>query len=71
MESLKRVSVADDRKTVDVGPGNRWVDVYTALEPYGVGVAGGRMAPVGVPGLILGGGYEQYSVPSSSQANTK
>lgn len=57
MENLKQVSVSSDKKTVNVGPGNRWVDVYTALEPHGLGVAGGRMAPVGVPGLILGGGY--------------
>lgn len=56
MENLNKVSVSSDKKTVDVGPGNRWVDVYTAIEPHGVGVAGGRMAPVGVPGLILGGG---------------
>lgn len=56
MENLNKVSVSSDKKTVDVGPGNRWVDVYTAIEQHGVGVAGGRMAPVGVPGLILGGG---------------
>ncbi|KAF3043675.1 hypothetical protein E8E12_006061 [Didymella heteroderae] len=61
MESFKQVSVASDKKTVDVGPGNRWVDVYTALEPHGVGVAGGRMAPVGVPGLILGGGINFFA----------
>jgi FAD/FMN-containing dehydrogenase len=61
MESFKQVSVSSDKKTVDVGPGNRWVDVYTALEPHGVGVAGGRMAPVGVPGLILGGGINFFA----------
>jgi FAD/FMN-containing dehydrogenase len=61
MESFKQVSVASDKKTVDVGPGNRWVDVYTALEPHGVGVAGGRMAPVGVPGLVLGGGINFFA----------
>lgn len=61
MEGFNQVSVASDKKTVDVGPGNRWVDVYTALEPHGVGVAGGRMAPVGVPGLILGGGINFFA----------
>lgn len=40
---------------VDIGPGNRWIDVCTALEPYSVGVARGRMAPVGVSGVVLGG----------------
>ncbi|OSS47427.1 hypothetical protein B5807_07492 [Epicoccum nigrum] len=61
MENLNKVSVSSDKKTVDVGPGNRWVDVYTAIEQHGVGVAGGRMAPVGVPGLILGGGINFFA----------
>jgi len=61
MESFKQVSVATDKKTVAVGPRNRWIDVYTALEPHGVEVAGGRMAPVGVPGLILGGGINFFA----------
>lgn len=68
MEDFKQVSVSSDKRTVNVGPGNRWVDVYTALEPHGLGVAGGRMAPVGVPGLILGGGYVFliYTLPDLS-----
>jgi FAD/FMN-containing dehydrogenase len=37
MESFKQVSVSSDKQTVDVGPGNRWVDVYTAIEKYGIG----------------------------------
>ncbi|KAF1361240.1 FAD-binding domain-containing protein [Lizonia empirigonia] len=61
MESFKQVSVSTNKKIVDIGPGNRWVDVYTALEPYGIGVPGGRMAPVGVPGLILGGGINFFA----------
>lgn len=71
MESLDQVSVASNKKTVDVGPGNRWVDVYTALEPFGVGVAGGRMAPVGVPGLILGGGYVVTLSPILTASSSK
>lgn len=61
MESFDRVTPSTDKKTVDVGPGNRWVDVYTALDSHGLGVAGGRMAPVGVPGLILGGGINFFA----------
>ncbi|KAJ8118237.1 hypothetical protein OPT61_g735 [Boeremia exigua] len=61
MENLNQISVSSDKKTVDVGPGNRWVDVYTTLEPFGIGVAGARMAPVGVPGLILGGGINFFA----------
>ncbi|KAH7396261.1 hypothetical protein BKA66DRAFT_438213 [Pyrenochaeta sp. MPI-SDFR-AT-0127] len=61
MENFKKVAVSNDKKFVDVGPGNRWVDVYTTIEKSGVGVVGGRMSPVGVPGLILGGGISFFS----------
>ena len=77
MENFKQVDVATDKKTVDVGPGMRWVDVYTAVEQDGLSVAGGRvsantdsrlfnadrrqMAPVGVSGLILGGGISHFA----------
>jgi FAD/FMN-containing dehydrogenase len=43
MEGFKQIKVSTDKKTVDVGPGNRWVEVYSALEKYGVGVVGGRV----------------------------
>lgn len=42
--------------TVDLGPGNRWGHVYRTLQESGITVAGGRVADVGVSGLILGGG---------------
>ncbi|KAF1848040.1 FAD-binding domain-containing protein [Cucurbitaria berberidis CBS 394.84] len=61
METFKKVTVSSDKKTADIGPGNRWVDVYTTLEKSSVGVVGGRMAPVGVPGLLLGGGISFFS----------
>lgn len=36
-------------------------DVYTTLKPHSVGVAGGRMAPIGVPGHSLGGGINFFA----------
>ncbi len=39
---------------------SRWGDVYSFLEPHGLGVAGGRLSPVGVPGLLLAGGVNFY-----------
>lgn len=33
-----------DKKTVSVGPGNRWLDVYDFLTPYGLAVVGGRVS---------------------------
>ncbi|KAJ7027714.1 FAD-binding domain-containing protein [Mycena alexandri] len=52
-------SVTYDKKsqTADIGPGLIWDDVYAALEPHGVIVAGGRVSGVGVAGFTLGGGY--------------
>ena len=38
----------------------RWVDVYSFLEPKGLVVSGGRLAPIGVPGLLLGAGISFY-----------
>lgn len=58
--ALSQVQVSDDRKTVNVGPGNHWVDVYKSLEPYGLTVVGGRLGIVGVPGLLLGGGVSYF-----------
>jgi FAD/FMN-containing dehydrogenase len=52
---LNEVRVAQDRKSVKLGAGLRWLDVYTALEKEGLMVGGGRVADVGVGGLTLGG----------------
>ena len=49
------MSISDDRKTVSVGPGARWGKVYEYLDQYDVTAVGGRVAQIGVGGLILGG----------------
>lgn len=61
MENFKQIAISADKKTVDIGPGLRWIDVYTAIEKEGLSVSGGRMAPVGVSGLILGGGISHFA----------
>lgn len=43
MENFRQTEVASDKTTVDIGPGLRWVDVYTAVEKEGLSVAGGRV----------------------------
>ena len=52
-------SVIYDSKagTVAIGVGLSWDEVYKRLEPYAVNVVGGRVAGVGVAGLVLGGGW--------------
>lgn len=58
---LNELHVSDDRKTVSVGPGLRWVNVSLALDPMNLAVLGGRDADVGVSGLLLGGGFSFFS----------
>ncbi|KAF2231389.1 FAD-binding domain-containing protein [Viridothelium virens] len=60
-DNLTSLALSDDKQTLSVGPGNRWVDVYQYLSPYGIAVPGGRIGIVGVPGLLLGGGMSYFS----------
>ncbi|GLB13082.1 hypothetical protein AtubIFM61612_000481 [Aspergillus tubingensis] len=66
LSKFDHVKLSEDKSTADVGLGLRWLDVYKALDPYGLAVAGGRIPTVGVPGLLLGGGISfqnsQYGV---------
>jgi FAD/FMN-containing dehydrogenase len=57
---LNQLQISADRSTVNVGPGNRWTDVYKYLEPYGLSAVGGRLGVVGVPGYLLGGGVSFF-----------
>ncbi|KAI9885726.1 MAG: hypothetical protein M1823_002492 [Watsoniomyces obsoletus] len=51
---LKQINTTG--QVTSVGGGARWDDVYRTLQPLGVTVVGGRNSPVGVGGLITGGG---------------
>lgn len=44
-----------------MGPGSTWSDVYRALEPERVTVAGARVSHVGAGGFVLGGGISWYA----------
>ncbi|KAL8773027.1 MAG: hypothetical protein Q9209_002047 [Squamulea sp. 1 TL-2023] len=44
-----------------VGPGARWEDVYSKLDPLNLSVVGGRVLTVGVAGLTLGGGNSFFA----------
>ena len=56
LSKFSQVDVSKDKSTADIGVGLRWLEVYKALDPHGLAVAGGRMPTVGVSGLLLGGG---------------
>lgn len=55
LRTINQIQVNDDKKIASLGPGARWGDVISTLDPYGVSVIGGRIPHVGVAGLILGG----------------
>jgi len=61
LAKLNEVTVSADKTLTRVGAGNRWVDVYSQLDPQGVSVVGGRVAAIGVGGLTLGGGISFFS----------
>jgi hypothetical protein len=60
MSNLNTLTLSSDHKILEVGPSHRWQQVYDYLEDYGLSVAGGRLGPVGVPGLLLAGGINFY-----------
>ncbi|KAI0888224.1 FAD-binding domain-containing protein [Annulohypoxylon maeteangense] len=60
-DRMKHVIPNADTKSVAIGPGNTWLDVYTVLEKFNLTMAGGRTATVGVSGLTLGGGLSFFS----------
>lgn len=55
LQSLNQVTVSSDQKFVGLGPGNRWGNVYSKLDPLGLAMVGGRVSAVGVGGLMTGG----------------
>ena len=60
MSNLTTLSISADHTTVSIGPSRKWGDVYEYLQAYDRSGAGGRLAPVGVPGLLLAGGINFY-----------
>ena len=58
---LNEVVVSEDQKSVTVGTGAFWVDVYAKLEERGLAVVGGRSSPVAVGGSTLQGTFCQRS----------
>lgn len=58
---LTDISVTNNSQTVSVGSGSRWIHVTETLDPLGLAVVGGRVADVGVAGLLLGGGISYFS----------
>ncbi|KAF2219594.1 FAD binding domain-containing protein [Elsinoe ampelina] len=60
LNRMDELQLSNDTETVAIGPGNRWIDVYSYLEPFGKYVIGGRLKVIGVPGLTLIGGVNYF-----------
>ncbi|KAK1223389.1 hypothetical protein PQX77_013732 [Marasmius sp. AFHP31] len=58
---LNGVTVSPDRKSITVGGGALWGDVYAAADEAGVVVVGASVYLVGVGGSALAGGYSPLS----------
>lgn len=52
--------LTQSNEVAQIGTGQRWTDVYQWISPYGLAVAGGRYGEVGVGGLLLGGGINNF-----------
>jgi FAD/FMN-containing dehydrogenase len=70
MTNINTKNLINDNKIAQIGPGQAWTGVYTWLSQYGLGVAGGRYAPVGVGGFLLGGGISFFGSEIGWGANT-
>ena len=55
MSDVSQITLSEDKSFVSIGPGCHWEDVYRELERHELTVVGGRVAGVGVGGLMLGG----------------
>ncbi|KAL8894719.1 MAG: hypothetical protein Q9192_004101 [Flavoplaca navasiana] len=59
--AFKQVKVSPDRKITSIGPGSRWGDIYPRIDAQNLAIPGGRVAPLGVGGLVTGGGVSFFS----------
>ena len=53
LAALNEITYDASSGTVTVGAGNKWGDVYKALDPYKVTAVGARDLDVGVGGFLL------------------
>ena len=58
---LATVDVSANASTAQVGGGANSIQIYRALEEYGLSFTGGRVGSVGMGGFTLGGGTSPFS----------
>ena len=71
LSNLTNIALNNDKSLLTLAPGfGRWQQVYDWLAPYNLVVAGGRLGPVGVPGLLLAGGINFHGNQVGFSADT-
>ncbi|CAI7583607.1 unnamed protein product [Penicillium glandicola] len=60
-KDMNAVTLNADKTIASIEPGNNWLTAYSALEPYGLAIIGGRVSSIGVGGFVLGGGISYHS----------
>ncbi|GJJ15849.1 hypothetical protein Clacol_010127 [Clathrus columnatus] len=61
MFQIRHVRLAEDKKSVTVGGGAIWEDVYAPLDEHSLIAAGANAWNVGVAAYVLGGGYSSLA----------
>ncbi|KAF2281160.1 FAD-binding domain-containing protein [Westerdykella ornata] len=61
MRSLNSINLSEDKKTVSVGGGTLWVDLYPKLTPHNLTVSGARVPGIAVGGYLLGCGVSFFA----------
>ncbi|EOD46285.1 putative fad binding domain-containing protein [Neofusicoccum parvum UCRNP2] len=61
LNGLTQLNILEDEGLVELGPGNRWENAYSALGEVGKYMIGGRLKSIGVPGLSLIGGVHYFA----------
>jgi FAD/FMN-containing dehydrogenase len=70
LTELRQLTIASDHEIASLGPGITWIDVYDWVQKFNRTIVGGRYAPVGVSGLLLGGGISFHSGQYGWAANS-
>ncbi|KAL4799273.1 hypothetical protein BDV19DRAFT_376466 [Aspergillus venezuelensis] len=69
LERMQTMELVNDGAVAQVGSGLRWDAVFEWISTHGLAVVGGRYGPVGVPGLLLGGGINFFGSQYGWAAN--
>ncbi|KAJ4289874.1 hypothetical protein N0V90_011207 [Kalmusia sp. IMI 367209] len=70
LTKFRELVISADRNTASIGPGITWLEVYQWVQKHDRTIVGGRYGPVGVSGLLLGGGISFHSGQYGWAANS-